>query len=82
MVVEGYSPFRAGTLDSPVLSEIAEAYAVTPAQVVLRWHVEHDVVVIPKSARRERLATNLDVFGFSLSADEVRRIDALTSNKP
>ncbi|MEJ7702511.1 MAG: aldo/keto reductase [Geodermatophilaceae bacterium] len=49
----------------------------TPAQVVLRWHIEHEVVVIPKSSKPERLASNFDIFDFSLSADEVTRIDAL-----
>jgi 2,5-diketo-D-gluconate reductase A len=77
VLLEGYSPFRAGDLGDPALAEIAEAHGVTPAQVVLRWHVEHRVVVIPKSARPERIASNADIFGFSLTADEVARIDAL-----
>ena len=77
VVVQGYSPFKRSRLRDPVLAEVAAAHGVTPAQVVLRWHVEHDVVVIPKSVRRERLATNLDVFGFALTPDEVARLDAL-----
>jgi 2,5-diketo-D-gluconate reductase A len=52
--------------------------SVTPAQVVLRWHVEHGIPVIPKSATRERIAANLDLFGFSLSDQEVARIDGLS----
>jgi 2,5-diketo-D-gluconate reductase A len=80
VVLEGYSPFRAGRLDDPVLEEIAALHGVSTAQVVLRWHVEHGVVVIPKSARPERLASNLDVFGFSLSAEEVARIDGLSES--
>ncbi len=79
VVLEGYSPFRAGRLDDPALGEIAAAHEVTPAQVVLRWHIEHEVVCIPKSARRERIEANFDVFGFSLSAAEVARIDALST---
>ena len=51
---------------------------MTPAQVVLRWHLDHQVVVIPKSATPERIAANFDVFGFSLSAEELRRIDGLS----
>lgn len=77
IVLEGYSPFRAGNLADPVLAEVAAAHGVTPAQVVLRWHVEHQVVVIPKSADPGRIATNADIFGFSLSPAEVGRIDAL-----
>jgi 2,5-diketo-D-gluconate reductase A len=79
VVLEGYSPFRAGNLRDPALAEIAATHRVTPAQVVLRWHVEHGIVVIPKSVRPERIESNFDLFGFSLSADEVARIDALGS---
>jgi diketogulonate reductase-like aldo/keto reductase len=79
VVLEGYSPFRAGRLRDPVLAEIASAHQVTPAQVVLRWHLEHGIVVIPKSATPERITANFDVFNFSLSEDEMARIDALGS---
>jgi 2,5-diketo-D-gluconate reductase A len=48
--LEGYSPFRASRLRDPVLAEIASAHDLTPAQVVLRWHIQHGVIVIPKSA--------------------------------
>lgn len=77
VVLEGYSPFRASDLDDPVLCEVAEVHGVRPAQVVLRWHVDHGFVVIPKSATPERIDSNFDVFGFSLSAEELARIDGL-----
>jgi len=77
VVLEGYSAFKSGALTSPVVLEVAESMGRTPAQVVLRWHIEHEVVVIPKSSKPERLASNFDIFDFSLSADEVTRIDAL-----
>jgi 2,5-diketo-D-gluconate reductase A len=77
VVLEGYSPFKTSRLSDPVLVEIASRHEVTPAQVVLRWHVDHEFVVIPKSAKRERIAANWDVFGFSLSSDELARIDSL-----
>lgn len=77
IVVEGYSPFRSGTLTHPVLIEIAARHGKEPSQVVVRWHIQHEVVVIPKSARRERIAGNAGVFDFELSADEVVAIDAL-----
>ena len=54
---------------------IASARGVTPAQVVLRWHVEHRVVVIPKSATPERIRANLAIGGFSLTAEEVARLE-------
>lgn len=78
VVVEGYSPFKTTDLHHPVLTEIAERHGVTPAQVVIRWHIDHEVVVIPKSASPERIAANFDVFGFSLDETELRRIDALS----
>ena len=78
VVLEGYSPFKSTDLRDRVLTEVARRHGVTPAQVVVRWHVEHGVVVIPKSARPERIAENLDVFGFSLDDEELRRIDGLS----
>ena len=79
VVVEGYSPFKTTDLRHPVLAEIADRHGVGPAQVVIRWHLDHEVVVIPKSASPERIAANFDVFGFSLEESELRRIDALSS---
>jgi len=77
VVLEGYSALKNSDLDDPVLREVAEAHSVTPAQVVLRWHLEHGVVVIPKSATPERIASNVAITGFSLSPEEVARVDAL-----
>jgi diketogulonate reductase-like aldo/keto reductase len=57
----------------------AQAHGVTVAQVVVRWHVQHDVVVIPKSKTPDRIAANIDVDGVALSADEMAAIDALGS---
>jgi diketogulonate reductase-like aldo/keto reductase len=78
VVVEGYSPLKGTDLGHPVLVEIAAQHQVTPAQVVLRWHIEHGIVVIPKSATPARIDENLDLFGFALTREEVARIDALS----
>jgi diketogulonate reductase-like aldo/keto reductase len=78
IVLEGYSPFKRSDLRSPVLAGIASAHGVSPAQVVLRWHLQHDIVVIPKSVTPDRITSNLDVFGFSLTDDEMARIDQLS----
>ena len=51
---------------------------MTPAQIVLRWHLEHGIAVIPKSAQPDRIAANFDVLSFSLAPDEVARIDRLS----
>jgi 2,5-diketo-D-gluconate reductase A len=79
VVVEGYSPLKRSNLRSPVLSTIAEAHGVTPAQVVLRWHLQHDIVVIPKSANPARIDENLDLFGFALTEAEMSTLDGLAS---
>jgi 2,5-diketo-D-gluconate reductase A len=79
VVLEGYSPFKNTDLRHPVLAELAARHGVTPAQVVVRWHVDHEVVVIPKSATPERIAANFDVFGFSLTDEELARIDGLAA---
>jgi len=77
VVLEGYSALKNSDLNDPVLREVAAAHSVTPAQVVLRWHLEHGVVVIPKSVTPERIASNFAITDFSLSAEEVARIDGL-----
>ncbi|MFY1633803.1 aldo/keto reductase [Solwaraspora sp. WMMB335] len=76
IVVEGYSPFKNTDLDDPTLLRIARAHQVTAAQVVLRWHVQHGIVVIPKSVTPQRITTNADIFSFELSPEEMAAIDA------
>lgn len=81
IAVEAYSPLGRGTdLDAPAVASIAETHGVTPAQVVLRWHLQHDRIVIPKSVDPRRIATNIDLFGFELTAGEVAAIDGLDSD--
>ena len=66
-----------GPLTDPVITELAGKYGKTPAQVVLRWHIEHGFCAIPKSVKPHRIAENFDVFDFELTADEIAAIDAL-----
>ena len=77
VVLEGYSALRKGAMDAAPIRRIAEDIGRTPAQVILRWHLQHGVVVIPKSATPERIRANLAIAAFSLTADEVARVDAL-----
>jgi 2,5-diketo-D-gluconate reductase A len=77
IVLEGYSALKNTDLDDPVLREIADAHGVTAAQVLLRWHLDHGFVAIPKSATPERIRANFAVTGFSLDEDELHRIDGL-----
>lgn len=64
-------------LEEPVVTALADKYGKTAAQVVLRWHLAHDVCAIPKSVKAHRIAENFDVFDFTLTPDEVAAIDAL-----
>jgi 2,5-diketo-D-gluconate reductase A len=80
VVVEGYSPLMGTGLRSTILAEIAARHGVTPAQVVLRWHVEHEITVIPISAKPDRIAANINVFGFSLDPAEIATIDAMAGH--
>ena len=80
VAVEGYSSLKNTNLDDPALAKIAAAHGITTAQVVLRWQLQHNVVVIPKSARPERIMANLDIFGFVLSPEEMASIDGLAGS--
>lgn len=64
-------------LEQPPVTSIAEKYRKTPAQVILRWHVESELVAIPKSVKLQRITENIDVFDFELTSDEVAAIDGL-----
>jgi diketogulonate reductase-like aldo/keto reductase len=77
VALEGYSALRGGTLEHPTIVEIAERVGRTPAQVIIRWHLQHQVVVIPKSVHVDRIRSNADVDGFVLSDEDMTAIDAL-----
>lgn len=79
IATESYSPLGAGNdlLNAPVLGRIAQKHGRTPAQIVLRWHVEQGFVVIPKSAHPQRMKENLDIFSFALDADDTAAIATL-----
>jgi len=80
---ESWSPLGKGTqlLSEPTITSIAAEHGVTPAQTVLRWHVELEAVPIPKSSDAARRRENLDVFGFSLTTEEVDAISALARGR-
>src|SRR5262249_6937132 len=75
--LEGYSPLRTTNLRDRRLVQIAERHGVTPAQVVLRWHVEHRIVAIPQSTNAKRIAENAAIFDFELTPSEVEQLDGL-----
>ncbi|MEU6147956.1 aldo/keto reductase [Streptomyces sp. NPDC047081] len=76
VVTESWSPLGRGSslLDDPVIISIAEAFGVTPGQVVLRWHTQLGVVPIPKSSNAERQRQNLDIFGFELGPAQLQAV--------
>jgi methylglyoxal/glyoxal reductase len=80
--VEAYSPLtRNRRLDDATVGDIARAHARTPAQVLIRWGLQHGVVEIPKSLRVERIRENAQVFDFQLTSDEMTRLDGLRDRK-
>jgi len=82
ILTEAWSPLARGRLlDDPVLARLASAHDRTPAQIVLRWHVQLGTVVIPKSSSLDRVAENLDVFGFELSDDDMDAIAGLATGE-
>ncbi len=93
IVIEAYSPLTHGErLNDPKLVAIARKYATaiskssqsagskSPAQILIRWALQHDVVVIPKSANRERIIEDADVFDFAISAEDMRTLDGFDEN--
>lgn len=78
--LEAWAPFgegRGGLFENPVLVQIAEKYNKTTAQIILRWHIQRGVVVIPKSTHKARMEENLQVFDFVLEPEDINRISAL-----
>jgi 2,5-diketo-D-gluconate reductase A len=79
ILTESWGPLGHAAVDmfaEPAIATAARAHGVSPAQVIIRWHLQHGLVVIPKSNNRDRMAENFDVFGFELPAEELAAIDA------
>jgi 2,5-diketo-D-gluconate reductase A len=82
IATEAYSPLGHGELlKDPVIGEIADAHGVSPAQVLIRWHLDLGNILIPKASSPERISQNIDVFGFSLTDEELARIDGLETGE-
>ena len=78
--ITSYRGTGTSTFDDPAITAIATAYGKTPAQVMIRWHLQEGRSAIPKSVRPERIAENFDVFDFELSAAELKTLDALDTS--
>jgi diketogulonate reductase-like aldo/keto reductase len=80
--LEAWSPLMQGKiLDEPVLVEIAKRHGKNPAQVILRWNLQKEVITIPKSVTEHRIRSNAQIFDFTLTHDEMKRIDELNRNQ-
>jgi 2,5-diketo-D-gluconate reductase A len=81
IATEAWSPIAKGeVLGDPVITSLAEKYGRTPAQVVLRWHVQIGNIVFPKTVNPDRMRENINVFDFELAADDVASIESLNTN--
>jgi 2,5-diketo-D-gluconate reductase A len=82
IAVEAWSPLgRGSVLGDPTIDDIARRYGKTPAQVVLRWHIERGNIIFPKSVSAARIRENADIFDFELAPDDVEAISALNRNQ-
>jgi diketogulonate reductase-like aldo/keto reductase len=79
--LEAYSPLTKGhKLDDPKLAEVASKYSKSPAQILIRWVLQHKIVVIPKSSKRERILENADIFDFAISPEDMSLLDSFNED--
>lgn len=84
ILVESWSPIggvKGSVLGEPTIIAMAEKYQKSPAQVAIRWHIQHGLVVIPKSVHEERIRENIDVYDFALSDEDMAALDALPGRR-
>ncbi|WP_123042337.1 aldo/keto reductase [Cohnella candidum] len=79
--VQSWRPLMQGRLDVPAIAELASKYGKTPAQIILRWHLQQGVVTIPKSVNEARIRENADVFDFELAPEDMVLIDSLNEDR-
>ena len=82
IAITSWSPLARGRiLEEPTLQRISGKYGKSTAQTIIRWHLQHDLIVIPKSENPSRIAENMDVYDFELSFEDMKNIDALNLNE-
>ncbi|MGB3102753.1 MAG: aldo/keto reductase [Psychrobacillus psychrotolerans] len=82
IAITSWSPLARGRiLEEPTLQRISNKYGKSTAQTIIRWHLQHDLIVIPKSENPSRIAENMDVYDFELSFEDMKNIDALNLNE-
>lgn len=81
IAIMGWSPLARSGIEDPLILELSQKYSRTQAQILLRWHVQREFILIPKSARAERIRENSQLFDFSLTQEDVQRINALECDR-
>ena len=82
---QAYASLGAGALglmENETILTIAKSHSVSPAQVLLRWGLQHNCALLPKSAKEERIKSNLEIWNFKLDAEEMRSLDSLDQSEP
>ncbi|KAF8505824.1 Aldo/keto reductase [Russula emetica] len=81
IIVQAYTPLVRGEFENPVLQELSKKYGKDPAQILIRWSLQHGFVPLPKSQNPDRVRSNIDVFGFEISKEDVEKLDGLDRGK-
>lgn len=80
--LEAWSPLMRGqVLDNKTILDLSQKHKKSPAQIILRWDLQHGVITIPKSTHKERIAANADIFDFELSEEDMKRMDDLDAEE-
>ena len=79
--VQSWSPLMRGALSDPLITGLSEKYGKTPAQIVLRWHIDEGFLAVPKSVHGDRIRENADIFDFSLEKEDLLAIDGMNKRK-
>ncbi|KHD84121.1 aldo/keto reductase [Heyndrickxia ginsengihumi] len=81
IAIEAWSPIARGRLlNHELITQLAEKYEKSPAQIILRWHLQNDVIIIPKSVHESRIEENKDLFAFTLTSEDMKQIDQLNED--
>lgn len=79
--IMAWAPLLRGNFENPMFIELAQKYQCSIAQLLLRWNVQQGIIVIPKSKNKERLIENIDIFGFEISDEDIKRLNSLNKNQ-
>jgi diketogulonate reductase-like aldo/keto reductase len=81
IMVEAYSPLARGRQDHPDIVKVANKHKKAPAQIMLRWALQHDTVPIPKSTHKNRMKENLEIFDFEIDAEDMKQLDSISTGE-